>query len=100
MKQSKYKQLRMNPPKLMVKENARELIITTVSCMCENIHYLTLKKDSMGDFKLDTIRFSLSNWQMSYPQHKIEWAADEGKWNDVFEMINSGTEVISEVESR
>jgi hypothetical protein len=37
---------------------------------------------------------------MNYPKHKIEWAADEGKWNDVFEMINSGTEVISEVESR
>lgn len=100
MQQSKYKQLRANPPKLTVKENARELIITTVSCMCDNIHYLTLKKNSMGDFKLDSIKFSLSNWQMNYPPHKIEWAADEGRWSDVFEMINSGTEVISELESR
>jgi hypothetical protein len=100
MKYGKYQQFRHNPPKLNVKENARELIITTVSCMCDNIHYLTLKKNSDGDFKLDTIRFALSNWQMNYPKHKIEWAADEGRWSDVFEMINSGTEVISEVESR
>lgn len=100
MRKSKYRDLRQNPPKLKVKENARELIITTVSCMCDNIHYLSLKKNGGGDFKLDGGRFSLSNWQMNYPQHKIEWAADEGRWNDVFEMINSGTEAISEVESR
>ena len=100
MRESIYRKLRQNPPKLNVKENARELIITTVSCMCDNIHYLTLRKNSNGDFKLDGGRFSLSNWQMNCPQHKIEWAADEGRWNDVFEMINSGTEAISEVESR
>lgn len=100
MKYSKYQQFRQNPPKLQVKKNARELIITTVSCMCDNIHYLTLKKNSEGDFKLDTIRFALSNWQIAYPKHKIEWVADEGNWDKVFEMINSGTEVISEVESR
>lgn len=100
MRQSKYVTLRHNPPKLEVKENARELIITTVSCMCDNIHHLTLKKNSDGDFKLDTIKFALSNWQMAYPAHDIEWTADEGNWSKVFEMINSGTEVISEVKSR
>jgi hypothetical protein len=68
--------------------------------MCDNVHYLKLKKNSEGDFKLDSIKFALSNWQMKYPQHKIEWAADKGNWNEVFKMINSGTEAISEVESR
>lgn len=97
---SKYVSLRHNPPKLTVKKNARELVITTISCMCDNVHYLKLKKNAEGDFKLDTIKFALSNWQMKYPKHKIEWAADEGKWNEVFAMINSGTEAISEVESR
>ena len=100
MRQSKYVTLKRNPPRLQVKENARELIITTVSCMCDNIHYLTLKKNNDGDFKLDTVRFALSNWQMAYPKHDIEWTADEGNWDKVFEMINSGTEVISEVKSR
>jgi hypothetical protein len=100
MRESLYVKLRQNPPKLEVKKDARELIITTVSCMCDNIHYLTLKKNSNGDFKLDTVTFALSNWQMSYPRHDIEWVADEGNWKKVFEMINSGTEVISEVKSR
>ena len=100
MRQSKYLQFRRNSPKLQVKENAREIIITTVSCMCDNIHYLTLKKNNEGNFKLDTITFALSNWQMAHPKHDIEWAADEGNWSKVFEMINSGTEVISEIKSR
>lgn len=100
MRQSKYVSLRNNPPKLKVKKNAREIVITTVSCMCDNIHHLTLKKNSDGDFKLNGGRFSLSNWQMEYPQHKIEWAADSGDWSKVFDMINSGTSLISEVESR
>ena len=97
---SKYLELRRNPPKLTVKENARELIITTVSCMCDNIHYLTLKKNSEGDFKLDTVKFAFSNWQIAHPKHDIEWTADEEKWDDVIKMINSGTEVISEIKSR
>ena len=100
MQESKYKSLKRYPPKLQVKENARELVITTVSCMCDNIHYLTFKKNSEGDFKLNGGGFSLSNWQFNYPVHDIEWAADEGNWDNVFEMINSGTEAISEVKSR
>lgn len=97
---SKYVTLRHNPPKFTVEKNARELVITTVSCMCDNIHYLKLKKNADGDFKLNTVTFAFSNWQMAYPKHKIEWAADEGNWDEVFEMINSGVEAISEVESR
>ena len=85
---SKYRALRINPPKLTVVENPRELIITTISCMCDNVHYIKLKKDSDGDFKMDGGKFSLSNWQMEHPRHEIEWAADAGKWNDVFRMIN------------
>lgn len=100
MKESKYRSLRRYPPKLQVKENARELIITTISCMCDNIHHLTLKKNRDGDFRLDGNGFSLSNWQMEHPVHDIEWAADEGNWESVFEMINSGTSAISEIKSR
>lgn len=100
MKKFSYREMRQNPPKLSIKENARELIITTVSCMCDNIHYLTLKKNEDGDFKIAGIGFTLSNWQMKYPKHDVEWAADEGNWDKVFEMINSGTECIAEVKSR
>lgn len=97
---SKYAELRRNPPKLTVKKDAREVIFTTVSCMCDNIHYLTFKKDSNGDFKMNGKGFSLSNWQMKHPKHDIEWEADAGEWQGVIAMINSGTKVVSEVKSR
>lgn len=100
MRESKYKQLRQNPPKLTVKKDARELIITTVSCMCDNIHHITLKKNTEGDFKMNGNGHCLGNWQMKHKPHDIEWAADEGNWVDVICMINSGTEVISEIKSR
>lgn len=100
MKQPKYLMLLRNPPILTVKQNAREVIITTVSCMCDNIHYITFKKDDNGDFKMHGNGYSLSNWQMKHPKHDIEWEADENNWNRVFEMINSGTSTISEVKSR
>ena len=90
---SKYQELLQNPPRLTVKKGAREVIIKTVSCMCDNVHYLKLKKMSGGGF-------ALSNWQMKPNPHDIEWIADEGKWNQVFRMINTGTEKIESLKSR
>jgi hypothetical protein len=97
---SKYQELLQNPPRLTVKENAREVIIKTVSCMCDNVHYLKFKKNPEGDFKMNGNGHSLSNWQMKHKPHDIEWIADEGKWNQVFRMINSGTEKIESLKSR
>lgn len=97
---SKYIELKRNPPKLTVKKDAREVIFTTVSCMCDNIHYITFKKNADGDFKMDGGRFSLSNWQFKHPIHDIEWEADASEWQGVIAMINSSTEVVAEVKSR
>ena len=96
----KFSRLRQNPPKLNVKKDAREVIITTISCMCDNIEPLKLKKNSEGDFKLSGMGFALSNWQMQYPIYEIEWKADEGLWDEVFRMINTGTSIIEKVMSR
>ncbi len=79
---------------------AKEVIFKTVSCMCDNVHYLRFKKNSDGEFKIDGMGFSISNWQMKHPKHEIEWEADENEWGGVIAMINSGTEVIEEVKSR
>ena len=68
--------------------------------MCDNVHYLKLKKNSEGDFKMSGGGFALSNWQMKHKSHDIEWIADEGKWNQVFRMINTGTEKIESLKSR
>ena len=97
---SKYQELRMNKPKLTIKKGAKEVIFKTVSCMCDNVHYLRFKKNSDGEFKMDGMGFSISNWQMKHPKHDIEWEADENEWGGVIAMINSGTEVIEEVKSR
>jgi len=97
---SKYKELRENPPKLTVNDNPREVIFKTISCMCDNVHHITLKKNSEGDFKMDGNGFSLSNWQFKHEIHDIEWEADSNMWDGVITMINSGTSIISEVKSR
>lgn len=97
---SKYQELLQNPPRIKVTPNAREVIFKTVSCMCDNVHYLKFKKNSEGDFKMTGNGFSLSNWQMKYAPHDIEWTADEGKWNQVGRMINTGTSKIESVKSR
>ena len=97
---SKYRELRLNAPKLTIKEGAREVIFKVISCMCDNVYYLTLKKDNNGDFKLSGNGFALSNFQFKHAKHEIEWEADENMWGGVIAMINSGTSVIEEVKSR
>ncbi|MBT5491126.1 hypothetical protein HOK00_02145 [bacterium] len=98
---SKYRELKFKPPVLNVNENAREVIITTVSCMCDNIHTIKLKKSENGDFSVSGGRSSLSNWQMKGDYiTDLKWAADDQNWSEVFRIINSGTEVVASVRSR
>jgi hypothetical protein len=97
---SLYLELRHNPPKLTVVKNPREIVLTIISCMCDNKHTLKLKKNDEGDFKLNGCGYSLRNFQFKHEAHDIEWAADAGNWSDVFKMINSGTSVIKEIKSR
>jgi hypothetical protein len=97
---SKYRELRLNPPKLTIKEGAREVIFKTISCMCDNVGHLRFKKNEDGGFKLDGMGFAISNWQMKHAKHEIEWEADENMWGGVIAMINSGTEAIESVISR
>jgi hypothetical protein len=97
---SKFGELRQNTPKLAIKEGAREVIFKTISCMCDNVGHLRFRKNSDGDFKLDGNGFAVSNWQMKHEKHEIEWEADEGGWDKVIRMINSGTAAIESVISR
>lgn len=97
---SKYVELLKNPPKLEVVENAREIVIDLVSCMCDNRHKWTLKKNQDGDFKIYTHGHAFSNFQTEFDKIDIEWVADSGDWKEVFRMINSGTSKIESVRSR
>ena len=96
----KYRELLNNPPKLEVKENAREVVINLISCMCDNKHKITIKKNNDGDFKLNSHRDAYSNFQIKFDKDDIEWQADDNNWNDVFRMINSGTQLIDNIKSR
>jgi hypothetical protein len=97
---SKYRELRQNTPKLTIKEEAKEVIFKTISCMCDNVGYLRFKKNDNGEFRLDGMGYAVSNWQMKYLKHEIEWEADENEWGGIIAMINSGTSVIESVTSR
>jgi hypothetical protein len=97
---SKYQELKNNPPLLTIKVNSKEVIFKTISCMCDNVGNLRFKKNSEGEFKLDGMGFAISNWQMKYQKHEIEWKADENMWDEVIKMINSGTSIIESVMNR
>lgn len=97
---SKYVELLNNPPTLEVKENAREVVINLISCMCDNKRKITLKKNDDGDFKLNSHRDAYSNFQIKFDKDDIEWEADDSNWDEVFRMINSGTSKIANIKSR
>ena len=96
----KFKALLNNPPKLEVKEGATEIIITTISAMCDNEGTIRFKKNRDDNFDMSGMGFSLSNWQFKHPIHDIAWAADDESWDEVFAMINSGTARIEKIKSR
>lgn len=100
MRHSIYKHFRNNAPTLKIKENAKEVVFTTYSAMCDNKGYIRLKKNKNGEFKMSGMGSSLSNWQFKHAIHEIEWKADEQDWAEVVKMINSGTAVIGSVQSR
>ena len=96
----KYRELIFDPPTIEVKKSAREVIFKTISCMCDNVHHLTFKKDKQGDFRLHGNGFSLSNWQIKFERFELEWFADDEQWSDVVRMINTGTSKVASVVSR
>jgi hypothetical protein len=99
---SKYQELRVNPPSVLkdIKKDAKEVIFYVVSCMCDNRYTLRFKKNGEGEFKMSGMGFALSNFQFRYEPFEMEWQADEGNWDRVQTMINSGTSVIEKVISR
>jgi hypothetical protein len=96
----KYQELKHNAPKLKTKYNAREVIFKTVSCMCDNVNYFRFKKDNNNEFKLDCMGFCYSNFQIPSPKYSLEWNADDNNWNEVINLINSGTSLVESVQSR
>ena len=97
---SRFGELLREPPVLMVKGNPREIKIDLVSATCDNRYRWTVKKDKDGDWKINTGKFAYSNFQTKHGRDDIEWIADEGNWNKVFDMINTGTSRIEAIKYR
>jgi len=97
---SKYRDLLIKPPVLEVYGKPREMKIDLVSCMCDNEYRWTIKENEDGDYKIFTHGFAYSNFQTDHRKDDIEWAADAGEWDEVFEMINTGTSQIESIKYR
>jgi hypothetical protein len=102
---SKYRTLQYNVPKLNIKEGAREVIIKVVSSMCDNIAFFHFKKDTEGDFRLSNynshnIGMSYSNYQVPVTKEDLEWEADDGNWDSIVKLINSGVQSVESAKSR
>lgn len=95
-----YNHLRNNAPILNIKQNAKEVLFTTHSVMCEYKTYIHLKQNEDGEFQMSGRGRSLSNGIQGLLANEIESAADEKNWPEVIKMINSGTAVIGSVQSR
>ena len=81
-------------------QNPREVIFHTVARMCDNKHMFRFKKNASGEFKLSCNGFAYSNFGISNNKYELEWAADDDRFFNVIQMINSGYQVVEKVVSR
>ena len=96
---SLYNKLKFNPPTLKVEGKPREIKIDVVSVMCDN-KYRWIVKQVDGDYKISTAPYSFSNFQTEFRKDDIEWEMDNGNWDEVFDMINSGTIAVEQIKYR
>ena len=81
-------------------QNPREVIFHTVASMCDNKYKFRFKKNAEGDFNLTCNGFAYSNFGIKGNKYELEWAADEGNFFNVIQIINSGYQVVEKVVSR
>ena len=81
-------------------QNPREVIFHTVASMCDNKHLFKFKKNAEGDFNLTCNGFAYSNFGIPNDKYELEWAADDDRFFNVIQMINSGYQVVEKVVSR
>jgi hypothetical protein len=89
----------MVPPKIEInKKDPREVHFFVVSCMCDNEHKITLRRQEDGQYKVSAGIQALSNFQMKGDyETDLVWAAEDNEWNKVVDIINSGTSVVESV---
>ena len=81
-------------------QNPKEVIFHTVASMCDNKYLFKFKKDDNGEFQLSCNGFAYSNFGIPNNKYELEWAADDDRFFNVIQMINSGYQVVEKVVSR
>ena len=112
---SKYREIRQNPPALKVVDNPSRVTFKMIDAMCDNrseINFVKTKDfwkvravlpSGMGN--------SLSNYQFgrgSYaPKNTLRvtaqdlcWMAEDGEWDEIIKVVNSGVSVIELIRSK
>ena len=108
---SKYQELKGNPFKPSAVESKQlnkktdMLQVTLVSCMCDNISYLKVRRTSGFHASVtlsnDSHGLTLSNLQMQpNAKEEIRWAFLDGNLDEVLRIISTGTRVVSSIKIR
>jgi len=84
-----------------IKEDANEVLIYTVSSMCNNKHTFKFFKNDNNQFRVSAGIKSLKNFGMKNDYvNDLEWSADEGNWEKVIDIINKGYQLVYAARSR
>jgi hypothetical protein len=88
-----------------IKKDAKEVVFTLISCMCNNTSYLKFKKNERGEFMVllynDYTHLALSNLQMEKGYlDNLLWNADDNNWQEVLRIIRTGTSAVYGIRSR
>ena len=77
----------------------REVKMDLVDSM-DNEYRMTFKKDECGDYKIFCHGQAFSNFQILCRKDDLEWIADDGDWQAVVDMLNSGVKSVTGIKAR
>jgi len=97
---SKFVELRRNPVKNNITGTPKKVLISLVSCMCDNKDQMVFESDIEGGYRLNTCGSAYSNFQLKHSRNDVIWEAENGNWDDVIKMLNSGTSAIESIRVR
>ena len=85
-----WQKMKAHPLKVKIKDKPKEVIFELVSVMLDNKYRLGFKL-SNDEYSINTFGQAYSNHGIkSHDQKDLEWLADEGKWQEIVDIINSG----------
>lgn len=88
-----------------IKKNPKQLILTTISCMCDNLSYVKITRNKEDEVSIrsynNSCNLCLSNLQMKDDYRTdLEWAFLDNEFDKIVEIINSGTSKVESLRAR